>query len=92
MNTTYSDIMRLLLCLLRYHKASQLFANIYVSAFQAVFIRNLIFNFITRLNKSENAIIQGLVKKKERVITDLLLPYGNIGTNYLPCIDSRHTI
>ena len=48
----------------RYHRASQLFANINVLAFQA-FIRHLIFAFITRLDKSENAIIQGLVKLGE---------------------------
>ncbi len=53
----YNDIMRLLLHL----SASQLFANIGVPAFQAV-LRNLVFNFIARLDKSDNVIIQGLVK------------------------------
>ena len=45
-----------LLYLPRYHSASQLFADINVPAFQAV-IRNLI--YITRLDKSQNIIIQG---------------------------------
>ncbi len=53
--------MRLLLRLPRYHSDSQLFANIGVPAFQAV-LRNLVFKFITRLDKSDNIIIQGLVK------------------------------
>ncbi len=61
LNVAYNDIMRLLLCLPRYHSASQLFANIGVPAFQAV-IRNLVFIFITRLDKSDNVIIQWLVK------------------------------
>jgi hypothetical protein len=51
LNVAYNDIMRLLLRLPRYHSASQLFANIGVPNFQAV-IRNLIFKFFTRLNKS----------------------------------------
>ncbi len=37
------------------------FANIGVPAFQGV-LRNLVFKFITRLDKSDNVIIQGLVK------------------------------
>ncbi len=53
--------MRLLLHVPRYHNASQLFANIGVPAFQAV-LRNLVFKFITQLDKSDNVIIQGLVK------------------------------
>ena len=61
LNVAYNDIMRLLLRLPRYHSASQMFANINVPAFQAV-VRNLIFKFICRLDKSENVIIQGLVK------------------------------
>ncbi len=42
------------------HSASQMFSNINVHAYQAV-IRNLIFKFMCRLDKSENYIIQGLV-------------------------------
>ena len=61
LSVPYNDIMRLLLRLPRYHSASQLFANIDIQNFHTV-IRNLIFKFITRLNKSENVIIQGLVK------------------------------
>ena len=53
--------MMLLLHLPRYYSGSQLFANIDVSAFHVV-IGNLIFKFITRLDKSENARIQGLMK------------------------------
>ena len=45
----------------RYHSAGQLFSNIDVQAFQ-VAIRNLIFKFITTLDKLENGIIQALVK------------------------------
>ena len=48
----------------RYHSNSQLFANINVPVFQAV-IGNLIFAFITRLVKSANVIIQGLMKLGE---------------------------
>ncbi len=61
LNVAYNDIMRILLCLPRYHSASQLFANIGVPAFQAV-LRNLVFKFVTRLDKSDNVIIQRLVK------------------------------
>ena len=53
--------MRLLLCLSRYRYASQLIATNDVPAFEAV-IRNLILKFMTRLDKLENAIIQGLLK------------------------------
>jgi hypothetical protein len=60
LNVAYNDIIRLLLCLPRFHSASQLFANVNVPAFQAV-IRNLMFKFITRLNKLENAIIKCLI-------------------------------
>ncbi len=49
----YNDVTRLLLHLPRYHSASQLFANIGVPAFQAV-LKNLVFKFITRLDKSDN--------------------------------------
>ncbi len=48
--------MRLLLRLPRYHSACQLFANIGVPAFQAV-LRNLVFKYITQLDKSDNVII-----------------------------------
>ncbi len=61
LNVAYNDIIRILLHLPRYHSASQLFANIGVPAFLTV-IRNLIFKFITRLDKSDNVIMQGLVK------------------------------
>ena len=53
--------MSLLLCLPRHLSAGQLLANIDVPAFQAA-IGYLTFKFITRLDKSENAIKQGLVK------------------------------
>ncbi len=63
LNVAYNDIMMLLLRLPRYHSTSQLFANISVPGFQAV-LRNLVFKFITRLDKSDNVIIQGLVKNR----------------------------
>ena len=71
LNVAYNDIMRLLLRLPRYHSASQLFANVGVPAFQAV-IRNLIFKFITRLDRSENAIIQGLVRESDLRFTSAI--------------------
>ncbi len=52
----------------RYHSASQLFANIGIPAFQAV-LRNLLFKYITRLDKSDNVIIQVLVKVGESDLT-----------------------
>ncbi len=61
LNVAYNNIMKLLLCLPTYHSASQLFANIGVPAFQAV-LRNLVFKFNTRIDKSDNVIIQELVK------------------------------
>ena len=64
LNVAYNDVIRLLLHLSRYQSASQLFANINVLAFQAV-VRNSIFAFITRLDKSENVIVLGLVKLGE---------------------------
>ena len=60
LTVAYNDIMRLLLCLPRRHSASQMFVNINVPTCAAV-IRNLIFKFIVRLEKSENSIIQELV-------------------------------
>ncbi len=62
-NVAYNDIMRLLLHLPRYHTASQLFANIGIPAFQAV-LRNLALKCITRLDISDNVIIQGLVENR----------------------------
>ena len=64
LNVAYNDIMRLLLHFPRYHRASQLFTNINAPASQAV-IRNLIFTFTARHDKSENVIIHGLVKLGE---------------------------
>ncbi len=77
LNVAYNDIMRLLLCLLCHHSASQLFANVNVPCVYAV-IMNLIFKFITRLDKSENVVIRCLVKIG---VSDLRFtsPYGNTG-------------
>ncbi len=61
LNVAYNDIMRLLLHLPHHHSTSQLFANVNVPGFYAV-IRNLMFKFITRLDKSGNVIIRCLVK------------------------------
>ncbi len=61
LNVAYNDIMRLLLRLLHHHSASQLFANVNVPGFYTV-IRNLMLKFITRFDKSENVIIECLVK------------------------------
>ncbi len=58
----YNYIMRMLLGLQWCHSASQMFANINVPAYQAD-IRNLIFKFMCRLDKSENDIIQGVCKR-----------------------------
>ncbi len=52
--------MTMLLGLPQCHSACQIFVNVNVPACQAV-IRNLIFKFMCRLDKSENVIIQGLV-------------------------------
>ncbi len=56
----YNGITKMLLGLPRCHSTSQMVANVNVPACQAV-IRNLIFKFMCRLDKSENHIIQGLV-------------------------------
>ncbi len=60
LNAAYNDIMRLLLCLPFHHNACQLFTNMNVPGFCAL-VRNLMFTFITRLDKSGNVIIRCLV-------------------------------
>ncbi len=52
--------MRMLLGLPQCHSISEMFANVNVPACQAV-IKNLIFKFMSRLDKCENDIIQGLL-------------------------------
>ena len=56
LRVAYNDIMRLLLKLPRWHSASQIFANVNVPACQDV-IRNLIFKFMCRLDKSNNSVV-----------------------------------
>ncbi len=55
-----NDIMHMLLRLPRWHSASEIFVNINVPTCQAL-VRNLIFKFMGRLEKSTNVIIRGLV-------------------------------
>ena len=50
LTVTYNDVMRLLLCLPKWHSASQMFVNINVPTCQAV-IRNLVYKFMNQLEK-----------------------------------------
>ena len=60
LTVAYNDAMIMLLKVPRYMSASQMFAELHVPACQAV-CRNLMYKFITRLDKSENCIISYLV-------------------------------
>ena len=60
LTVAYNDAMRMLLKVPRYLSASQMFAELQVPACQAV-IRNLMFKFICRIEKSTNSIISALV-------------------------------
>ena len=53
----YNDAFRLLLGVPRYHSASQLFVANYVYTFDAL-LRHTLFNFITRLSKCSNSLIE----------------------------------
>ena len=55
----YNDAMRLLLRVPRWHSASQLFVSSNVPTCQAL-LRKLMFNFMCRLDLSENSIIIAL--------------------------------
>ncbi len=60
LKVAYNDIMRMLLRLPRWHSASEIFVNVKVPTCQAL-VRNLIFKFMVRLEKSTNLIIRVLV-------------------------------
>ncbi len=60
LKVAYNDILRTVLSLPRFHSASQLFVNHNVPSLGAV-LRNLIFKFMCRLDKSANSIIKSLV-------------------------------
>ncbi len=63
LKVAYNDIMHMLLRLprsCRWHSASEIFVNVNVPTCQAL-VRNLIFKFMVRLEKSTNLIIRGLV-------------------------------
>ena len=57
---SHNDVMRLVL-LPRWHRASQMCVNINAPTCQAA-IKNLVFQFMNRLEKSENKIIKCLVR------------------------------
>ncbi len=60
LNVAYNDVIRMLLRIPRYYSASQMFSNIQVPTCLAV-IQNTTLKFISRLKKSRNAIIKGLI-------------------------------
>ncbi len=60
LKVAYNDIMCMLLRLPRWHSSSEIFVNINVPTCQAI-VRNLIFKFMVRFEKSTNLIISGLV-------------------------------
>ena len=60
LTVAYNDCMRILLRVPRFLSASQMFVNMQVPTCQAV-LRNLMYKFICRLDKSENTIINVLV-------------------------------
>ena len=66
LTVAYNDAMRMLLRVPRYMSASQMFAYMQVPACQAV-IRNLVYKFMCRLDKSENNIINVLVDPTKSV-------------------------
>ena len=60
LKVAYNDAMRLLLHVPRWHSASQLFVSTRVPTCEAL-LRQLMFSFMCRLDKSENHIIEALV-------------------------------
>ena len=60
LKVAYNDAMRLLLCVPRWHSASHLFVSNRVPTCEAL-LRQLMFSFMCRLDKSENDIIEALV-------------------------------
>ncbi len=60
LKVAYNNIMPMLLRLPRRHSASEIFVNINVQTGQAL-VRNLIFKFMIRLEKSTYVITRGLV-------------------------------
>ena len=59
LKVAYNDAMRLLLRVPRWHSASQLFVSSNIPTCQAL-LRKLMFNFICRLDLSDNCIIKAL--------------------------------
>lgn len=60
LKVAYNDAMRMLLCVPRWHSASQLFVSVRVPTWEAL-LRQLMFSFMCRLDKSVNHIIEALV-------------------------------
>ncbi len=60
LTVAYNDAMKMLLRIHRYMRASQMFAELRVPTCQVV-CRNLMFKFITRLDRYEKSIISYLV-------------------------------
>ena len=59
LKVAYNDALRLLVRVPRWHSASQLFVNLGVPTFQAL-LRNLMYKFMCRLDKSDNSLIVSL--------------------------------
>ena len=59
LRVAYNDAMRLLLRVPRWHSASQLFTSVGVPTCEAL-LRQLMYNFMKRLETSDNSIIVGL--------------------------------
>ena len=60
LKVAYNDALRLLVRVPRWHSASQLFVNLRVPTCQAL-LRNLMYKFMCRLDKSENSVIVNLI-------------------------------
>ena len=60
LKVAYNDALRLLLRVPRWHSASQLFVNLGVPTCQAL-LRNLMYKFMCRLDKSDNSLIVCLI-------------------------------
>ncbi len=73
----YKDAMRMLLRIPQYMSASQMFAELRVPAYQVV-CRNLMFKFITRLDRSENSIISYLVSPPRVTLGIVLKKLGTL--------------
>ena len=63
LKVAYNDAMRLLLQVPRWHSASQLFVSSGVPTFEAL-LRHSMYNFMCRLDGSENGIIEALTNPR----------------------------